>query len=203
MTIKPFGWLKGITRFWYQFTSGEATGLAAQPVILYGTDGNAYDATGGGGGSNIVYGPDAIGEAPAHPPVFIGGEDSDGNIKAIAFNATGEIPVHDATADASLSDIDINLSPASNVALINIGGANADTAILGAATRKAVQITNDQGANTAIMYLSFGANPASLTSYTVMIPPNSYYEVPDKMRNLQMRAIWGAATGAARVTVGS
>ena len=58
-------------------------------------------------------------------------------------------------------------------------------------------MTND---STATLYLANGAAAASLTSYTVQVPPNAFYSCDDYTG--EVRGIWASdpGTGAARIT---
>ena len=74
----------------------------------------------------------------------------------------------------------------------------ADVQLLAAnAAREKYSVTND---STAILYLAAGAAAASTTSYTVQIPPNSFY-ASDGYTG-EVRGIWATdpGTGAARIT---
>lgn len=82
--------------------------------------------------------------------------------------------------------------------LSNVSAATSSTALLSAdATRIAVTIWND---STSVMYLSYGSGTASATACSVKIAADGYYEVPDGCAALQMKGIWAAANGAARIT---
>jgi hypothetical protein len=63
-------------------------------------------------------------------------------------------------------------------------------------SRKAFSVYNE---STAILYLKLGTT-ASLTSYTLQIPTNSYYESQDLIYTGEVDAIWSAANGSARIT---
>lgn len=79
----------------------------------------------------------------------------------------------------------------------SVTSAAADTLILAANTqRRGCAITND---STATLKLSLGTNAASATAFTVSIAAAGYYEVPFGYSG-QIRGIWSAAYGAARVT---
>lgn len=65
------------------------------------------------------------------------------------------------------------------------------------ASRKNAVFYNE---STAILYLKLGAT-ASLTSYTVQIPSQGYFEMPvGKMYTGAIDGIWSAANGSARIT---
>lgn len=63
------------------------------------TDAAGALLTGGG----AVFGPDAGGAAPTHPPVYIGVRDSAGNIIGLQLNAAGDLQVADTLALAQLT----------------------------------------------------------------------------------------------------
>lgn len=64
--------------------------------------------------------------------------------------------------------------------------------------RQNFSVTND---STAVLYLSYGSVAASTTSYTVQVPPNSFYS-DDMGFTGEIRGIWASDpnTGAARIT---
>lgn len=61
--------------------------------------------------------------------------------------------------------------------------------------RKGATVTND---SSSYLYLKFGST-ASTTSYTVLMAPYAYYEVPFEY-NGEISGIWVSATGSARLT---
>lgn len=68
-----------------------ATG-GAIPVRLVNAAGDTfYTASGGGGGGGAVNGPDATGDAPTLPPVFVSGVDPSGNIAPLQVDGTGAL----------------------------------------------------------------------------------------------------------------
>lgn len=88
-----------------------------------------------------------------------------------------------ASATATLSNV---AASASSVTLLALNG-----------SRKNAMFFNDSG---AILYLKFGTT-ASLTSYTVQVGPNGYYELPNgAVYTGRIDGIWGSATGNLRVT---
>lgn len=55
--------------------------------------------------------------------------------------------------------------------------------------------------SSAILYLAFGSEAASLTSYTVQVAPGGYYEFPGgRFYGGEVRGIWATANGNARCT---
>ena len=79
----------------------------------------------------------------------------------------------------------------SNVA----GSAASVTLLVSNSLRKGFTIHNDSSAN---LYVKFGAT-ASLTSFTVKMVSQAYFEVPFDYTG-RVDGIWDSATGAARVT---
>lgn len=53
--------------------------------------------------------------------------------------------------------------------------------------------------STAVLYVKFGTT-ASVTSYTVQIASNGYYEFPPTAFGGRVDGIWAAANGNARLT---
>jgi hypothetical protein len=93
-----------------------------------------------------------------------------------------------------------NTSPVStNATLSNVNSQASDTLILAAnPNRKRAYFYND---STSILYLSFGTGAASTTSYTVQIPAQGFYELPNgPVFAGQIRGIWSGGNGAVRVT---
>lgn len=62
--------------------------------------------------------------------------------------------------------------------------------------RRGALIYND---STATLALAFAAT-ASLTAFSVELPPQSYYEMPAPLYTGVLSGIWTAAAGAARIT---
>jgi len=82
--------------------------------------------------------------------------------------------------------------------LTNVNAATSSTSILASNTnRKGMFLFND---STSLLYLAFGST-ASTTSYTVQIPSNGFYEMPNPtVYTGAISGIWVAATGTARIT---
>src|SRR5260221_13193961 len=81
----------------------------------------------------------------------------------------------------------------------NVAGAASDTSLLASnAARKGALFFND---STAILYLAYGAAAASLTSYTVQVPAQGFFEIPPQpVYTGAIRGIWSAANGNVRIT---
>jgi len=108
------------------------------------------------------------------------------------------------SADGDYSQISVDgrgvsfTTPASNTTstLANVAGSASTVTILALnAARKGASVHND---STVILYLKLGAT-ASVTSYTIKMQPDDYYEVPFNYSGV-MDGIWASATGSARVT---
>jgi hypothetical protein len=178
--------------------AGAAPG-AQRPVYTAGWDGALVrplktDATGrleviGSAAGGNVYGPDAIGTAPTQPPVYVAVRGPTGLIAFMQVDATNNLLVSD-----------VNETPVTAVARSSIPGAAVSTVIKTAGACKSIELFND---STAIAYVGFGATAVSLADYTLKMYPDAYYEVPDKLRNMEIRAIWASATGAMKLTVGT
>ena len=81
-------------------------------------------------------------------------------------------------------------------AVTSVAAAVADTSLLvSSALRRGATVFND---STALCYLKLGTG-ASLTSFTVILARNGYYEVPFAYIGA-VNGYWTAATGSARVT---
>ncbi len=81
----------------------------------------------------------------------------------------------------------------------NVAGAASDTSLLASNTgRKGALFYND---STAILYLAYGAAAASLTSYSVQVPANGFFEMPPQpVYTGAIRGIWSAANGNVRIS---
>lgn len=92
----------------------------------------------------------------------------------------------------------INISTGATPTTANVAGSATTVTLLSASTsRLGAAFFND---STSILYLKFGAT-ASVTSYTVQMPPNYYYELPGPhIYNGIVDGIWASATGNCRVT---
>jgi peroxiredoxin len=103
------------------------------------------------------------------------------------------------TVASDQSAIPVTSPTSSSAALSNVSGSATSVTVLASnASRKNATFYND---STATLYLKFGSTAASTTSYTVQIPPNGYYELPNgSIYTGQLTGIWSAANGAVRVT---
>jgi len=80
----------------------------------------------------------------------------------------------------------------------SVGGSVTDVSLLAAnAARKGAFFFNE---STATLYLAYGA-AATLTSYTVQLPPGSFFEMPPQpIFTGAVRGIWNVANGNVRIT---
>lgn len=106
---------------------------------------------------------------------------ANGDYTPVATDAQGRVYVIQKAPTATLSNV------ASSAASVTVLAANTG--------RLAAQIYND---STQILYLKFGAT-ASVTSFTVPLATNTYYEVPGGYTGV-IDGIWASANGNARVT---
>ena len=100
--------------------------------------------------------------------------------------------------------VEVNTDGSLNVANVK-STANAVTSVVASVTsvtllatnaaRKGATIYND---STATLYLKLGAT-ASVTSHTLQMIKNSYYEIPFNYTGI-IDAIWAAANGSARIS---
>ena len=81
--------------------------------------------------------------------------------------------------------------------LSSVAASAASVSLLASNTsRKGVIIVND---GNKTLYVKYGA-AASLTSYSVLMPPNAYWEMPWPIYTGAIDGIWNAANGSARIT---
>jgi hypothetical protein len=133
---------------------------------------------------------------------------ADGDYSPLATDAAGRIGIADLggsiTVDVgtalpagsnNIGDVDIAGSASATLATVSASVSSVSLLASNAARRMAV-IYNDSA---AVLYVKFGAT-ASLTSFTVAIPPYGYFEMPVPAYTGALDGIWSAASGAARVT---
>ncbi len=102
-----------------------------------------------------------------------------------AVTNTGTFVVQNTPATVSTSAVTSVAGNAGNVQLL------ASTA-----GRKQAMFYNE---STQILYLKLGTT-ASTSSYTVQLPPNGYYELPQPIYTGQIDGIWASANGNVRIT---
>jgi len=121
----------------------------------------------------------------------------------LSVTALGNLLTQLTAAAVSLVNIDndtttiaTNTARSTNGTLSNVVSAAADTLILAAnANAKSRSVYND---STQILYLTLDTTAASLTNYTVQLQAGGYYET--EIYTGEIRGIWAAANGNARVT---
>lgn len=110
------------------------------------------------------------------------------------ISLTNALPVKPGTG--AVFPVTTGAGSATTATLANVAGSASSVTLIAANTsRKGATIQND---STAILYVKFGST-ASSTSYTVLMQPQSYYEVPGGYTGI-ITGIWASATGNARVT---
>jgi hypothetical protein len=88
--------------------------------------------------------------------------------------------------------------PPGTSAITSVAAAVASTSLLAAnTTRRGAMIFNDSAS--ANLYVKLGST-ASLTSFTALVPPSGYYELPYPVYTGTIDGIWDAAVGDARIT---
>jgi hypothetical protein len=102
------------------------------------------------------------------------------------------------SVDASGTVVTVIDKRAATSTVTAIPAAVSNTQIVAAsASRLGVMIYND---STAAMYLRYGSGTPSASDYSTQLQPGALLIVPDRSSRLEMRAIWAAANGNARVT---
>lgn len=117
-------------------------------------------------------------------PVIVAGVDGSGNSQQVRVDTAGNLQVASSPTVAGTAALSNVAASATSVTLLALNAAR-----LGAI------IVND---GNKTLYAKFGAT-ASLTSYTVKIPSNGYYEVPFAYTG-RIDGIWDSAAGNARIT---
>lgn len=117
-------------------------------------------------------------------------------------NPTPVEVVNDASApvkvDASGIDVTVLDKRAVTSVVTSITASVSNTPIVAVSTtRLGVMIYND---STATMYLRYGNGAPTVSDYSAQLQPGALFIVPDRSARLEMRAIWSAANGAAKVT---
>lgn len=164
--------------------AADGAAVTGNPVLMAGQDGtNAQSIFTDSTGRQIVVGAAADGAAVTGNPVLIAGQDGT-NAQTLLTDSSGRLQVGvtaSAAATATLSNV------ASSATSVTLLAANAN--------RLGAIIVND---GTARLYVKFGTT-ASTTSFTVLMPPGGYYEVPFAYTG-RIDGIWSVANGSARVT---
>ena len=142
-------------------------------------------ATGGGGGTGGLT--DAQLRASPVP------------VSLSSTTVTGSVAVTGPLTDTQLraSAVIVSESKATSSSKSSVAASVSDTLLLAAnSSRKGGTVYND---SSAILYLSLGTVAASTSSYTLQCAAASYYEFPFGYIG-EVRGIWAAASGNARVT---
>ena len=123
---------------------------------------------------------------------------STGDMQIVKLAYSGDGVETKVTADASGLLVKPSNQSASSASLTNVNDTASSTSLLASnSARKGAIVYND---STTILYLKYGTT-ASTTSFTVKIPPDSYWEMPNPIYTGAIDGIWSAdASGAARIT---
>jgi hypothetical protein len=158
-----------------------------------------------------VYGPDAVGAAPAFAPLTIGAIDSAGKVQRLNLTAANELYVADLQGRTSLSSILAQITTAvtrltSILAFTQGGAASTITSFAGTtvnttilvpnANRKGAIIFND---STSAMRLAFGLVDSTV-DYSVLVQPGDSYALNASDYTGAVRCSWITANGFARIT---
>jgi hypothetical protein len=123
------------------------------------------------------------------------------SVRIIIFNVPLPLAIYNTTGTVTAQitgTVTVQPVQSATATRSNVGAAAADTLILASnAARDGGSVFNDSAS--ATLYLSLGTGAASLTSYSVAMTPQSYFEIPYQFTG-ELRGIWSAAVGAARVT---
>lgn len=115
---------------------------------------------------------------------------------ALGSPGTASTDVLTIQGHASMTPLQVTGATAGTATMTNVSGSASSVSILALnASRKGVTLFND---STAICRVAYGAT-ASATSFTVLLQPNSFYEM-DTLYTGAISGIWASATGAMRVT---
>jgi hypothetical protein len=157
--------------------------VAGNPVLIAGSDGaNARTVLTDASGRPEVVGAAASGSAAVGNPVLTAGIDGSGNARTLLTDATGRLIMIAEKAGTS--------------AVTRVATSNASASLLAStATRLGATIVNE---STHKLYIKLGA-AASVTSYTVILAANGYYEVPFDYTGA-IDGILDAGTGNAQIT---
>lgn len=101
-----------------------------------------------------------------------------------------------ATVTAALG-LQVNQAGAATATLSNVSSSATNVTLKASnASRLGLLIYNDSTSN---LFVKFGAT-ASATSFTVLLGPGAYYEVPAPVYTGIVDGIWSSASGSARIT---
>jgi len=137
-----------------------------------------------------IYGPDAVGIAPTHPPVLDGVLDSAGNVANVQLNANAEFKTHDA-------DLLAETKGPSGSAITSVAAAVVSTQLLAAnAARKGAVFYNNSSSAVNIAL----ANVNAVVSFSLILPANSSFTLQHGDYTGRVNAAWATATGSMLVT---
>ncbi len=161
----------------------DSGGKKSTPVSLYAKD-----------GGNVTFGAQADAAATTDAGTF--------TFIALFKRLLGKLLVGQQTMAASVGVViasDQTPQTSATATRSNVAGAASDTSLLASNTgRKGALFYND---STAILYLAYGAAAASLTSYTVQVPAQGFFEMPPQpIYTGAIRGIWSAANGNVRIS---
>lgn len=180
---------------------GAATGVAVagNPVRVGGSDGTlTRDIITDTTGRQRVVGTAATGVAVAGDPVRIAGSDGTLTRDMLTDTSGRQVVVGPGTAAVPNGGVLTTQKPRSATAtLSNVTGSTSSVTVLAANTaRLGASVYNDSNKK---MYLKCGTT-ASTTSFTVVLVPNAYYEMPFEYTGV-LTAVWASGvSGSARVT---
>lgn len=166
-------------------TAGNGTAATAHRVTL------ASDSTGQVAVASIAAGNNNIGDVDVLSlPAIPAGTNNIGDVDVLSLPA---IPA----GNNNIGDVDVASTPKSGTAtLSNVASSATSVTLLSSnASRLGATIVNDSTQN---LFVKFGTT-ASSTSYTVLMIPNAYYEIPFAYTG-RVDGIWASANGNARVT---
>jgi len=127
--------------------------------------------------------------ASAKLPATLGQKTMANSLAVVIASDQSAIPV---SGTVSTTAVAVTASTLSNVA----ASATSVTLLASNASRKAAFFFNDSTSN---LYLKFGAT-ASSTSFTSIVYPNEFFQIPTPLYTGVVDGIWVTATGTVRVT---
>ena len=183
----------------------------------------------GSGAGGQVYGPDADGVAPTQPPVLFSGLNG-GNVTTMQMDALGQALVHiddgEDVSQGAIADA-ANINPATSGTVISflkglltqINAILVQTTTFLAPANSSITSVPDSAVNVVILasnaarkgatiynnsdvdlYLALDNSTASLTSFSLVLQPQSYFEVPFKYTG-EINGIWASnSTGSALIS---
>ncbi len=164
------------------------------PAVSTGGNSNSSPAVYTYDGDNVTFGAKADAAATTDAGTF--------TFMALVKRLLGKLLVGQQTMAASVGVViasDQTPQTSATATRSNVAGAASDTSLLASnAARKGALFYND---STAILYLAYGAAAASLTSYSVQVPAQGFFEMPPQpVYTGAIRGIWSAANGNVRIS---